>query len=198
MIYYIFGKSASGKDTIYKRLKACHPDWKKVTPYTTRPIREGEQEGVEYHFVTDAQMDQFERAGRIIEERRYQTVYGPWRYATVNDGQITMGDHEHYLMIGVLESYVSTRDYFGAEHVFPIYIEVPDEIRLARAEARERKEANPRLQEMRRRFDADNVDFSEANLAAAGIRKRYQNLDLEACIAEINDETSKNTGKSNL
>ena len=41
MIYYLFGKSASGKDTIYKRLKTLHPDWKEVTPYTTRPIREG-------------------------------------------------------------------------------------------------------------------------------------------------------------
>ena len=57
MIYYLFGKSASGKDTIYKRLKALHPDWKEVTPYTTRPIREGEREGVEYHFVTDQRMD---------------------------------------------------------------------------------------------------------------------------------------------
>ncbi|HBP25076.1 MAG TPA: guanylate kinase, partial [Oribacterium sp.] len=64
-------------------------------PYTTRPIREGEQEGVEYHFVTDAQMDRFEREGRIIEERRYQTVYGPWRYATVDDGQITMSDQKN-------------------------------------------------------------------------------------------------------
>ena len=47
---------------------------------------------------------------------------------------------QDYLMIGVLQSYVSTRDYFGAGHVFPIYIEVPDEIRRARARAREMKE----------------------------------------------------------
>ena len=145
MIYYLFGKSASGKDTIYKRLKALHPDWKEVTPYTTRPIREGEREGVEYHFVTDQRMDQFEQTGRIIEERTYQTVYGPWRYATVDDGQIVLRAGQDYLMIGVLQSYVSTRDYFGGEHVFPIYIEVPDEIRRARARAREMKEAAPKL-----------------------------------------------------
>ena len=185
MIYYLFGKSASGKDTIYKRLKALHPDWKEVTPYTTRPIREGEREGVEYHFVTDQRMDQFEQAGRIIEERTYQTVYGPWRYATVDDGQIVLRSGQDYLMIGVLQSYVSTRDYFGGKHVFPIYIEVPDEIRRARARAREMKEATPKLAEMQRRFEADSVDFSEAKLAAAGIDRRYLNLDLEDCIAEI-------------
>ena len=185
MIYYLFGKSASGKDTIYKQLKTLHPDWKEVTPYTTRPIREGEREGVEYHFVTDQRMDQFEQAGRIIEERTYQTVYGPWRYATVDDGQIVLRSGQDYLMIGVLQSYVSTRDYFGVGHVFPIYIEVPDEIRRARARAREMKEATPKLAEMQRRFEADRVDFSEAKLAAAGIERRYLNLDLEDCLEEI-------------
>ena len=46
------GKSATGKDTLYKELlKRKELDIKPVVPYTTRPIREGEQEGVEYHFV---------------------------------------------------------------------------------------------------------------------------------------------------
>ena len=36
-----------------------------------------------------------------------------------------------------------------------------------------------------RRFEADRVDFSETKLAAAGIDRRYLNLDLEDCIAEI-------------
>lgn len=191
MIYYLFGKSASGKDTIYKRLKVLHPDWREVTPYTTRPIREGETEGVEYHFVTNAEMDRYEKNGRIIEERIYQTVYGPWRYATVDDGQISLREGANYLMIGVLRSYVSTRDYFGAENVFPIYIEVPDEIRLSRARAREMKEKIPRLREMMRRFEADNADFSEEKLAAAGIGRRYLNLELGKCIDEINQDTEK-------
>ena len=44
------GKSASGKDTIYKKLLEYFPELKTVTLYTTRPMREGETEGVEYHF----------------------------------------------------------------------------------------------------------------------------------------------------
>ena len=50
-IYYVMGKSCSGKDTIYRRLTERHPELRVVVPYTTRPIREGEQDGVEYFFV---------------------------------------------------------------------------------------------------------------------------------------------------
>ncbi|WP_036611056.1 guanylate kinase [Oribacterium sp. P6A1] len=189
MIYYLFGKSASGKDTIYKKLKELKPEWKEVTPYTTRPIREGETEGVEYHFVSNEQMDQFRKEGKIIEERVYQTVYGPWRYGTVDDGQIQLSGESDYLMIGVLESYISTRDYVGEKNIRPIYIEVPDEIRLERAKRREMLEKNPKLDEMMRRFEADNKDFSEEKLEKAGIRKRYRNIVIEDCIDEIIKDT---------
>ena len=89
---------------------------------------------------------------------------------------------------------MGTRDYFGRDYVTPLYIEVPDEIRLARAEAREMTQKVPKLAEMHRRFQADQKDFSEENLRAAGITRRYQNLDLDKCI----DEIIKNTGKSNI
>ncbi len=191
MIYYLFGKSASGKDTIYKKLKELKPEWREITPYTTRPIREGETEGVEYHFVSNEQMDQFKRDGKIIEERIYQTVYGPWRYGTVDDGQIQLSDNSDYLMIGVLESYINTRDYVGEENITPIYIEVPDDIRLERAKRREMQEKNPKLDEMMRRFEADNRDFSEEKLEKAGIRKRYRNIFIEECIDEIIKDTRK-------
>ena len=42
-IYYVMGKSCSGKDTIYRRLAERHPELCTVIPYTTRPIREGER-----------------------------------------------------------------------------------------------------------------------------------------------------------
>ena len=60
-IYYIMGKSSSGKDTLFRKIKQELPMLQTVTLYTTRPKREGEREGVEYHFVTDEQMHIFER-----------------------------------------------------------------------------------------------------------------------------------------
>ena len=44
-IFYVMGKSASGKDTIYKKLHSRMPELKTVTMYTTRPIRDGEHNG---------------------------------------------------------------------------------------------------------------------------------------------------------
>lgn len=48
-ICYIMGKSSSGKDTIFKRLKERRPVLRTITLYTTRPIREGETDGVEFY-----------------------------------------------------------------------------------------------------------------------------------------------------
>lgn len=49
-IFCILGKSASGKDSIYKKLLEDPTlDLTPVIPYTTRPMREGEREGVDYH-----------------------------------------------------------------------------------------------------------------------------------------------------
>ncbi len=112
-IFYVMGKSASGKDTIYKELRERIPELKTVVLYTTRPIRDGETEGVEYHFTTVERLDDFRREKRLIEERTYQTVYGPWSYFTVDDGQICLDDRDSYLMIGTLESYEKMREYFG-------------------------------------------------------------------------------------
>ncbi|MDE6984575.1 MAG: guanylate kinase, partial [Lachnospiraceae bacterium] len=77
-IFCIVGKSSSGKDTIYKRLLR-NPALKleRIILYTTRPIREGEREGVEYYFTTVEMLEQFRREHRIIECRSYDTVYGP-------------------------------------------------------------------------------------------------------------------------
>lgn len=183
-IFYIMGKSSSGKDTIFKEIKNRMPSLKTIVLYTTRPIREGEREGVEYFFTNDEKLAAFEKAGKIIEVRAYDTVHGIWKYATIDDGQIDL-EKEDYIVIGTLESYEKMRDYFGKETVIPYYIEVEDGVRLSRALAREKEQAVPKYAEMCRRFLADTKDFSEEKLCEAGIETRYQNVDLDNCIEEI-------------
>ena len=186
-IYYLMGKSASGKDTIYKRIREELPELKIVVPYTTRPIREGERNGVEYHFTTEEDLKRRMAAGQVIEMRTYQTVFGPWSYATVQDGQIAL-EKNSYLLIGTLESYQNTRAYFGADAMVPLYIEVEDGERLSRAIARERQQKKPNFEEVCRRFLADAADFSEEKLEEAGIEKRFENRDFSECIRVLLDE----------
>ena len=135
-IFYLMGKSASGKDTIYKKVKEQLPELKTIVIYTTRPIREGEQNGVEYFFVDDNRLQELQEAGKVIELREYNTVHGIWKYFTADDGQFD-GD-DHLIAIGTLESYVQLKEYFGDEKLVPIYIEVEDGLRLERALSRER------------------------------------------------------------
>ena len=160
-IFYVMGKSASGKDTIYKELRERIPELKTVVLYTTRPIRDGETEGVEYHFTTAERLGDFRREKRLIEERTYQTVYGPWSYFTVDDGQICLDRKDSYLMIGTLESYEKMRGYFGENGLVPVYIEVDDGVRLERALQREKGQKEPKYKELCRRFLAAEEDFKE-------------------------------------
>ena len=180
----MMGKSSSGKDTLYKEVLKALPKLKTLVLYTTRPIREGEQEGIEYHFVTDEELERFEKAGKIIEERTYDTVYGAWKYATIEDGQINLAAYD-YLVIGTLESYAGMKKCYGAENLVPIYIEVEDGERLSRALSRERQQEQPKYEEMCRRFLADQKDFSEENLEEAGIVRRYYNDDKVQCLEKI-------------
>lgn len=183
-IYYVMGKSSSGKDTIYKKLMKAYPRFRTIVPYTTRPIREGERDGVEYFFVDGERLWEMQEAGQVIEVRSYDTKCGVWTYFTADDGQISLETHD-YLVIGTLVSYQALREYFGEEKMAPVYIEVEDGLRLARAVERERRQAEPKYAELCRRFLADAEDFSEENLARAGISRRFVNNDLDECLSEI-------------
>lgn len=184
-IFYVMGKSATGKDTIYKKLLKRLPLLRTVTVYTTRPSRNGESEGIEYHFTAAERLEEFRQKKRVIEERTYQTVHGPWTYFTADDGQICLEGKTSYLMIGTLESYEKMREYFGNDRLIPIYIQVDDGMRLIRAVKRERNQKIPHYKELCRRFLADEEDFKEENLLKNGIRTRYVNEVLSICLNEI-------------
>ncbi len=184
-IVCLMGKSSTGKDTIYKRLLAKEDlGMKRIVPYTTRPMREGEQEGVEYHFTDEAGFQKLKKEGKIIEDRAYDTVHGLWRYFTVADDSLDLS-RDSYCVIGTLEAYVQIRAYFGEDKVLPVLIELDDGERLQRALGRERKQEHPRYEEMCRRFLADSKDFSAEKIKEAGNPKSFYNDSLEACLQEI-------------
>ncbi len=184
-IFYIMGKSCTGKDTIFKRLKENESlNLKTVLLYTTRPIRLKETQGKEYNFVTTEELNEFENKSKIIERRDYNTAHGVWSYFTADDGQINL-IKDNYLMIGTLESYEKIKEYYGEDNVYPIYIEVDDETRIERALKREKKQPEPKFQEMCRRFLADSEDFSDKHIKDQNINKRYKNIELEKCLREI-------------
>lgn len=184
-IFIVMGKSATGKDTIFKELKdELKNKVKTVIGYTTRPIRDGERDGVAYYFVNHNKLSQYEKDNKIIERRSYDTVYGIWDYFTVDDGQIDLVD-SNYIMLGTLESFGQIKSYYGEDKVLPIYLEVDDGLRLERALNREKMQITPKYKELCRRFLADEEDFCEENLDKLKIEKRYHNEDMRQCLLEI-------------
>lgn len=184
-IFYLMGKSSSGKDTIYRKLLAREElGLKRVVPYTTRPIREGEEHGKEYFFIDEKEVEELSAKGAIIELRAYHTCHGIWKYMTVNDA-VLQDESSDCLMIGTLEAYTKMCEYFGYEKIVPIMVVLDDGVRLQRALNRERKQEKPKYEELCRRFLADAQDFSEEKIKEAGIETFYENNDLHQCVNEI-------------
>lgn len=181
------GKSSTGKDTVFQRLlEDKELRLRTVVPYTTRPIRVGEMQGVEYFFTDEDEYRKLAECGKIIEERAYHTYYGLWRYFTVNDGGIDL-QRGNYASIGTLEAYARLCEFFGKDNIIPVLIEVEDGIRLKRALEREMSQEHPGYEELCRRFLADSEDFSEEKLERLGINRRFYNDNLERCLGEIKD-----------
>ena len=188
MIYIIMGKSATGKDTVFAGLiKDEELNLTRIIPYTTRPVRAGEIEGEEYHFVDEAQLKEYISEGRVIERRQYNTVHGIWNYFTLDDNEDIKNGGD-FVMIATLEAFNKLKEYYGAECVTPVYIETDDYERLRRAIDRESRQDLPSYEEVCRRYIADEHDFSERNLSRAGINKRYRNTDINECIAAIKND----------
>ncbi|MEA1014985.1 guanylate kinase [Sphingosinicella sp. LY1275] len=79
LLFVLSSPSGAGKSTIAKMLLARDQDISLSVSATTRPIRDGEIDGRDYHFVTDADFDRMVESGSFLEwahvfGRRYGTL----------------------------------------------------------------------------------------------------------------------------
>ena len=152
-ILALFGKSASGKDTIQKWIVSNYPKiTNKIVSCTTRPPREGEQEGVDYFFLTDEEFATKVLDGSMLEA----TSFREWFYGTSLDQldpeKINVGVFNITGVECILED--------PRLEVQPVWIHASDKTRLLRSLNREE---NPDCKEICRRFQADEKDFDEAD-----------------------------------
>lgn len=194
MIFYLLGKSGSGKDTILKELlKDEKLSLNPITLYTTRPIRPGEEEGREYYFITDEKAMELEQSDRLIEMRTYNTAYGPWKYMSYDNISTTDADGEkilperNFITIGTLESYVKYVNYYGAKNTIPVYVTADMDTRRERSHFRLNGTLSElELKEIDRRLKADEEDFSDENLKKCSISSSFDNSGkLEDCVNEV-------------
>ena len=89
MILVLVGESASGKSTIEKLIKEKNPSFSKVISYTTRPMRDGEKDGIDYHFVSEEKFSEMEKNGDFIEYAQYRG----WNYGSAKSDYADGKDH---------------------------------------------------------------------------------------------------------
>lgn len=158
-IFILVGKSASGKDTLMKQVLADCPHIKRMVSYTTRPMRDGEENGREYFFVTNSCFEEKRREGKVVEERVYYTKNGEWVYGTIDEGNnFNTGS---YLAIKDPAGAKKLRDYYGENNVIMILVDVDNGIRLMRAVTREMAQVEPKYAELCRRYLSDEEDFKD-------------------------------------
>lgn len=87
----IIGESASGKTSLQKMLIENNPKYKKIVTYTTRPMREGEVDGVDYHFIPQTTFDEFVKRGFFVEHAKYRDwCYGTARIDCENENAVAV------------------------------------------------------------------------------------------------------------
>ncbi len=183
-IYCIIGKSGAGKDTVFASLmKRRIPVLEPVVTYTTRPVREGETDGVEYHFTDDAGLAELEASGRVIEKRTYHTVYGDWHYFTC---EIDISQNTDYIMIGTPDVADRLFERYSEDSISVIWLDLDDGERLKRCINREAAQKNPNYSEVCRRFLADEADFRKERMDGyAGLRKVDSSEDIDIVVSAV-------------
>jgi guanylate kinase len=70
-VFVITGPSGVGKGTLIRTLRERMPELELAVSATTRPPRPGEQDGVDYHFLSDEDFERKVAAGEFVEHARY-------------------------------------------------------------------------------------------------------------------------------
>ena len=155
MLYIVLGQTLSGKSTLVRDLVTV-TGIKQIITYTTRPIREGERDGVDYHFITSEEMDKPEFFGR----RDFHTVYReePYSYAMSKDDMLPFGDA---IIILDPQGVRAVKDEIGHSNVTTVFIDAPIDLLIKRGKLR-----GDSAEEVQRRLHADRDAFISAKYFA--------------------------------
>ena len=188
-IFALLGYSSVGKDTILKQVLKDMDNVKPIVSTTTRPMRKGETEGVEYYFIDDTEF--FRRGTDFVEQRIYHTKVkengiekdATWRYG-IERAELEKDDY----LIVIVDSvgYKELKNYVGNNKIVPIFISAPQEELKARALARGDLEA-----EVDRRLKDDYERFMDFRVRTVYHEVKNGEGRLEEAIKEVENIITK-------
>lgn len=191
MLRILYGKSGAGKDTIAKELCRNHAHERIITT-TTRPMRPGEKNGVDYNFVSDKEFKKMRKEGRFIESKDYNPAQGGvWSYGSeVTDEQIN--SPKDYVIIltpaGITDAFRALKERGSdMDNVTAIYIKADRSVLEKRLASR-----GDDPKEIARRLDADDRDFEGAETLADYVYTNTDEPGIEYAGNIIADEECRN------
>ena len=138
----IVGKGGSGKDHLRKSLSEM--GYKYCVSHTSRPSREGEEDGVDYFFVSIGEVSDPD----FLEKNFYEWVtFNGWFYGT------SVSEFKQSDLLIMTPSGVEKLRHEDRKDSHIIYLDIPEVVRRQRLLSR--RDAD----DVERRLEADQADF---------------------------------------
>ena len=167
-IFAVMGKASTGKDTLTKMLSETL-ELPIALSFTTRPMRVGEKQGVEYNFISDDDFWDLHGCDLLAEFTSYEVASGEtWHYGLTKE---ELEKAEYVLVIVNPDGFKQLTEIYG-DKVCSILIDAPADVRIKRYLDRDIV-TEEKAEECCRRFLADNKDF--------------KNISTNHCITNVGD-----------
>lgn len=165
-IIALVGCSASGKDTIQSKL--IEVGVKPIVSHTSRPMRTGESDGIEYHFINKEVAKEMLLNNQFIEHRIYHVANGEeWLYGISKQAIESAYENGEKSVVIVdfqglkeLEKYLESKNLLNK--LTSIYINTSSQIRLIRSLNREGTMNPEQVDEVIRRYNDDKKNVEPA------------------------------------
>lgn len=155
-IFAVMGKASTGKDTLTKMLSETL-ELPIALSFTTRPMRVGEKQGVEYNFISDDDFWDLHGCDLLAEYTSYEVASGEtWHYGLTKE---ELEKAEYVLVIVNPDGFKQLTEIYG-DKVCSILIDAPADVRIKRYLDRDAV-TEEKAEECCRRFLADNKDFKD-------------------------------------
>lgn len=147
----LVGKTACGKSTTAKLMEAM--GYQRIVTDTTRPKREGETDGIDYHFRTQDEFEALKEAGYYAESVDYEAAFGHCSYGSAKEAYELKKDS-----VIVLNPYglKMVKKNVVSGSTISIFMDVPEDILVERLHTRGDTE-----DEIVRRLEHDRIDFAD-------------------------------------
>lgn len=159
----LVGKSACGKNRIQETLLNKLPYLKNIVSITSRPMREGEIDGVDYHFVSHEEIMNQLLNDQLIEHRVYYPEHSDeeWIYG-ISENSIDLESDNIYIAILDIRGLQEFANFVSKDNVISFYINTSAKTRMLRSLEREPNMSDEQVMEVCRRALADDKDFDMA------------------------------------